>query len=306
MNIAENAKPTPSVAIAIPTYLREEALVITLGHVAAQSGADVELLVVDQTPAHEPATESTLRHLCQTGNARWIRTPKPSLTGARNIALASTGADVVLFLDDDVIVSPSLVAAHLVHYADPAVAAVSGNVIQATPRAGRLPFEVARVSGVPSLSCEHPMSWAHLVGANFSVRRQAAIDVGGFDEAFAGSSNYEENDFAARLLRSGGRIVADPQAAVVHLRWPAGGCRGDAAPQEWMRSYNYLLYLCRHVRNSHEMRRIAGEAYRVGPGRDSLKGRPRAQAHALAAFAYAAARALTRWSKPPISPWSHR
>lgn len=92
MNIAENAKPVLTVAVAIPTYLREDGLVIALGYVAARSGADVELLVVDQTLAHEPATECALRHICQTRNVRWIRTPKPSLTGARNIVLASTGA----------------------------------------------------------------------------------------------------------------------------------------------------------------------------------------------------------------------
>ena len=106
MDIAENATPTPTVAIAIPTYLREEALVITLGHVERQSSEDVELVVVDQTPTHEPATETALKHLCQARNVRWIRLRKPSLTGARNIALASTRADIVLFLDDDVILGP--------------------------------------------------------------------------------------------------------------------------------------------------------------------------------------------------------
>jgi len=300
----EQAKPSPTVAVVVPTYRREEALVLTLGQVERQSGRDVELLVIDQTGVHEPATECALRRLCRLRNGRWIRLRQPSLTRARNIALASTAADIILFLDDDVILSPGLIASHLAHYGDPEIAAVCGNVIQATSEVRLLPFELARDAGVPALSCDRPEPWARLQGGNFSVRRQAAIDVGGFDEAIVGPASYEENDFAVRLLRSGGRILADPHAAVVHLRWPAGGCRQDAATQEWMRSYNYLLYGCRHVRNPCELLSIARQAYRLGPGRDSLKGHPKARVNALAAFMCALSRALAQSKRPPVSPWS--
>ena len=73
------------VSVAIPTFQRESVLIDTLE--ALQASGAGEILVVDQTPTHEPRTETRLREMDQGGRIRWLRLTEPSIPRAMNVAL---------------------------------------------------------------------------------------------------------------------------------------------------------------------------------------------------------------------------
>ncbi|MGH8129170.1 MAG: glycosyltransferase family 2 protein, partial [Gammaproteobacteria bacterium] len=56
MNRPVGERQKVSVSLIIPTYKREELLVNTLRCALAQDRDDYEIIVVDQTPQHDPAT----------------------------------------------------------------------------------------------------------------------------------------------------------------------------------------------------------------------------------------------------------
>ena len=63
------------------------------------------------------------------------------------------------------------------------------------------------------------------MGGNFSINKQLAIEIGGFDENFIGVAYRFESEFARRWLNAGYSIVFEPAAAIDHLKVDSGGTR---------------------------------------------------------------------------------
>jgi len=222
----------------IPTYRREGVLVDTLRQVLAQDPPADEVLVVDQTPdaEHEAETLAFLRDQAACGRIRWIRQFPANLPAARNRALAETSCEIVIFIDDDVILSPGFVAAHVANYSDPRVTAVAGQILDSDRKT---------VSELPKPARRRRFGWLHFPlnydkrafvvggrGCNFSVRREAALAIGCFDPNYTGRACREESDFFLRLGRAGGMCVFDPRASLVHIGWLPGGCNWVGWPQK--------------------------------------------------------------------------
>ena len=60
------------------------------------------------------------------------------------------------------------------------------------------------------------------MGGNFTIRREIALKLGGFDEQFVSVGYNFESEFAYRLNRAGYRIFYEPEACVHHLRVTEG------------------------------------------------------------------------------------
>jgi GT2 family glycosyltransferase len=91
---------------------------------------------------------------------------------------------------------------------------------------------------------------ASFKGGNHSVRVNDVKEIGGYDEHYIGMAHREESDFAIRLWKSGRLIVFDPDAGLVHLGAPAGGCRHKEGKKqvlkEWMITFPSLYFMFRH------------------------------------------------------------
>ena len=87
----------PTIAIGIPTYLRDQVLVDTLRYVLAQDPPPDEIVIVDQSPTHDEATTLFLEQLRKAGKINLIAQTEPSLTKARNRILVESTSDVVCF-----------------------------------------------------------------------------------------------------------------------------------------------------------------------------------------------------------------
>jgi len=209
------------ISIVIPTYKREQVLVDSIRDLLALEEPAAEIVVVDQTPQHEPATETFLREAEAAGRLRHVRLAQPSITAAMNAGLTHSSQSVVLFLDDDIRPDASLVAAHWqAHQSHPGVL-VAGRVLQ--------PWDCE--------GCEYPTDGPFLfastrerwidefMGGNFSLARDAALAMGGFDENFVRVAYRFEAEFAHRWRASGGSIFFAPRALIHHLKVAAGGTR---------------------------------------------------------------------------------
>jgi GT2 family glycosyltransferase len=214
-----------TVSVIIPTYRREAPLRRCLTDVLAQRAAAFEVLVVDQSPEHEPETWAVLRALPP--HARHVRLSQPSVTAAVNAGVRMATAPLLLFLDDDIeIADRELLARHTRHYDDPSIAGVVGRIVNAEGSGDRPRPAAAGPLGFLSMNFDHPyaMDVPTAAGANMSFRRELVERLGGFDERYTANAFRWETDFSVRVIRSGYRIRYDPEARVVHHYGTPGGC----------------------------------------------------------------------------------
>lgn len=213
-----------SISVVICTYLREESLRNVLRDITAQDLLPREVIVVDQTPEHEAATDVLLRALAPL--VRHQRQEEPNLPAARNVGLGLASGDVVLFVDDDVRLPPSLLAEMCTAFRTGAIDAAGPLVVVGCAPPGA---DEAIRYGLRGDWMERPfvkVSW--LIGACMAVRREAIDVVGGFDEALGRldpSSSGEDRDFTRRLSGAGFSVAVIPSIRVVHESDRSGGCR---------------------------------------------------------------------------------
>lgn len=210
----------PSISIAIPTYRRERVLVDTLSDLLELSPGAAEILVLDQTDCHDAGTGAQLQAWADAGKIRWIRLAEPSITHAMNRALRSARHEIVLFLDDDIRPEPALVSSHLAAHARHTDGLVAGRVIQ--PWQENIEFGTERAFHFAS-----PRSALvrDFMGGNFSIRRDLAVRLGGFDENFVRVAYRFEAEFAHRYCADGRQIYFEPDACLHHLKATSGGTR---------------------------------------------------------------------------------
>lgn len=207
--------PPPSAAIVIPTRGRPEYLDAALATISPQArAAGAEIVVVDDGP------DARTHAVAQRHGARCIEPPgrRHGLNLARNAGIDATGADLIVFADDDVAVWDGWLGALLDAAAKlPDEAGVITGPIRARvedhrfPRCGRETGPVTEQDFGPA-DADVPHAW----GANLAIRRSALERVGPFDPALSGGGDEEE--WERRWLAAGGRIRYVAAAGVDHRR----------------------------------------------------------------------------------------
>ena len=264
---------TRRLSVVVPTYRREALLLRTLADLLRQAWPDFEVIVVDQTPVHEPATQAYLDTLAP--RIVHLRQARPSVVAAANTGTRAATGEVVVFVDDDIrIDDPAFLAAHAAAYDDPAVAGVAGRVLDADdPRPGR--FDARAADPVWGFFYS---GWTHdrraevtsAPGANMSFRRALVLAVGGFDERLTGNAFRWENAVCLTLRRAGHRVVYDPAPTVHHFYGSPGGnenlhLMGRApASHGWYRDFfhNHTYVTLKHMPRS-VLPRLLWRVYRA-------------------------------------------
>lgn len=206
----------PSPSIVIPTRARPVYLDVALESVMAQARqVGAEVVVVSDGP-DEATDRVTLGH-----GARLLTLPEPrGANAARNAGIGATSGDPVIFLDDDVCVSPGWLATLLAGMRTAPEYDVFGGPMHARlegggPRAcGRESPPITTLELGPQ-DRDAALVWA----ANMAVRRAALSRVGLFDESIHGRG--EEEDWELRYKSAGGRIRYIAAAGVEHRRTQA-------------------------------------------------------------------------------------
>jgi GT2 family glycosyltransferase len=237
----------PAAAIIIPTRGRAGYLDDALASIAPHAReAGAEVIVVDDGP-DEATGAAARRH-----GARYLEEGAgQGLNAARNRGAAATGAALLIFTDDDVIVDdawlPSLLAADANEPDD--VGALTGPIRPVIEdhyfrSCGREGGPVSGFDlGPADTDCEK--AW----GANLAIRRTWFETVGPFDPTIGGGDDEEE--WERRLLSAGGRIRYLAAAGLDHVR------RGEDAR---------LGSLCQAARARGRVARRRDEAAGRAPG----------------------------------------
>ncbi|MGG6297670.1 hormogonium polysaccharide biosynthesis glycosyltransferase HpsN [Leptolyngbya sp. AN02str] len=227
---------TPLISVIVPTYHREEPLRHTLDSLLAQTYPDVEILVVDQTIAHDPDTTELLQTLSDKGLIEWHRVEWANLPAARNYGVRRSMGSILVFIDDDVELPPHFLWAHVHNYQHPETAGVAGRVL---PPAHTDQPLVRPQLHLPPEAQDPAIAWFYLDfsntlqaqavltarGCNMSFRRELFFQWNlWFDERFGGCAVREESDFCLRVRRTGMQIWYDPTAKLTHFGEQTGGC----------------------------------------------------------------------------------
>jgi glycosyltransferase involved in cell wall biosynthesis len=224
-------EPQPlRISVVIPTHRRPEVLVGLLASVTDLDPAPDEVIVVDNDPG-----PSDCRALVDAVDFKYIREDRRGLNVARRTGLAAASGDVVVFTDDDCIVSPGWLAALPEVFADPLVAVAAGPGFAFELDTGaqlRREEEAGFGKGLAPRRFDwrrRPPSNAGAVGSgnSMALRRELALALEVFPpELDAGTRAPAAGDLFAifRLLAAGFDAVYEPRMVFWH-RHPAGGLR---------------------------------------------------------------------------------
>ena len=209
--------PHPSLTLVMPTIGWKEPFGICIRAALAVLGSQDEALVVFDGPP--PPAPAWLLHsrvdLLSTGR-------RSGPAAARNRAAQQARDDILLFVDADVELHPDAMERIRAHFdADPELAAVFGSYDD-RPAA---PGVVSRFRNLlhHHTHSSHPGPATTFWAGCGAVRRQAFLDLGGFDANTYKRPCVEDIEFGLRLSDAGGRILLDPAIQGTHQkRWSLG------------------------------------------------------------------------------------
>jgi len=192
----------------------------------------LEVLVVDNGSRDGTAERVRARFASYPVPLRVVVEPSPGIAAARNRALKASESEILIFVDDDVTLRPNFVGGHLSAFDDPEVVATGGRILPVFAE-GTDP-EIRRTfgEGVGGPAAVYDMGTEPLpigadqaistmpFGANFAIRRLAALGVGGFNQNLGWNRKDmipgEETELLLRLSRSGAAMAYVPSAVAEH------------------------------------------------------------------------------------------
>lgn len=229
----ENATLTAPVfrcSVVVTTWKRPVLLRDTVESLIHQTYPEVEIVVVCDGEDEEVRTIAET--YCENTRIRWIfHVENRGLPAARNTGAKEARGDVILFLDDDVVADPELLAVHMhAHLSasegrriavccqaeEDRYTPLETYVDQCLHTAWRQTLDGFRAalsaSGEDSVGEEiERIVW---FGLNCSIRRDLFVSVGGFNESLKASD--EEMELGLRLHLAGIEILFEPCRLLTH------------------------------------------------------------------------------------------
>jgi GT2 family glycosyltransferase len=211
----------PRCTVVIPSHDRPASLEAVVSALAAQTVPPEQFEVVVVLDGPSPASVAMMTALRDAGRLpqlRWLEQPRQGQAAARNAGAAEAGARVLVFLDDDVVPEPDLVATHLAHHEAGEPIAVLGDSRFVRKRGSY--YHLLSWAWWEDLFSERtrpgrPAALHDFCAGNVSARREDFQASGGFDPAFTGYGG-EDYELGYRLLQRGVRFVPDRRARAAH------------------------------------------------------------------------------------------
>lgn len=215
-------------SIVIPTYNHADNLRLTLAALdkhLPQSGT-VEIVVVDNgsTGAAASVVDEMARRFRI--EMKSIRESRPGLHRARHAGARAASGELLIYLDDDVTISGSWLAAYQAAFEDPTLAAAGGRVLAKWPTAQPMPAAQIPADYLSVLNYGDARlligRGQGINGCNYAIRKSVLFEMGGFHpDAFpdAGMVWFRgdgEAGLTGKLLANGLKVAYLPRAVVWH------------------------------------------------------------------------------------------
>ncbi len=211
-------------SVVINTYNRALSLPDTLDGLTRQIDQNFEVVVVNG-----PSTDGSGELLeGWSDRVRVINFDEVHLGKSRNVGIRAAAGDVVAFIDDDAVPEPDWVSGLRAGFEDERVAGAGGLVWDHTGVELQYRYSACSRIGDPRFDLVGPFdeymypgadAFMYLQGTNCSFRREALVEIGGFDETI--EYYLDEVEVCMQLIDRGHRLAVLDGAAVHHHYLPS-------------------------------------------------------------------------------------
>jgi glycosyltransferase involved in cell wall biosynthesis len=210
------------VSVVIPTLNRSRVLAQTLDRIENQTipRDQYEVIVVDNASTDD--TQAVLAEKrASYPNLRPFFQSKPGAAATRNTGLRGASAEIILFIDNDILAEPDLIEQHLKYHSLNPNSSIIGSVV--TPWNQKtdpfLRYLHHRRIYNPYTITSGPMDFSYYHTGNVSTPRSTLLAVGGFNEDFF-IYGMEDIELGYRLQQAGSRMINGERARAVHQYFP--------------------------------------------------------------------------------------
>lgn len=217
-----------------------------------------ELIVVDDSDSPNVRLQNLVTDRpCE---IRYLWNRSVGLSRANNTGIAKARYDLIVFTQDDILVTPTWfgVLVRSLLEAQPRTV-VTGKVLPGGEEAGG-GFAPSTKSDEQIEVYEGRIASDVLYVQNMAIFRSAFDEIGGFDPDLGPGTPFpaaEDNDFAFRLLEAGYRIVYNPNAVIYHRAWRS---EDEYLWLHWNYGRGQGAFYSKYfsLRDRHMIRRMAG------------------------------------------------
>jgi glycosyltransferase involved in cell wall biosynthesis len=239
------SKKPPLISIVIPTYNRRQLLSYTLDSIVKQQFeyGSFEVIVVDDGSS-DGSEEVAKQYEGRLDTKYCFQEDKGyRVASARNLGIARASGEIIVFVDSGVLLASGALKAHWEHHASRWEPSALIGYVYGFDQSDEHALELMQL-----IDCENPdrtidffqktrmyldireaayeryqdridllpAPWVFFWTCNVSVRRDAVLEAGGFDENFDLTWGVEDQDLGLRLCKKGVSLYLCRQAAAIH------------------------------------------------------------------------------------------
>lgn len=176
------------ISVVIPAYNSEKTIQYTIESVLQQTFKDFELIVID-----DGSQDSTYQVVSSFSDSR-IRVfsyPNAGVSASRNRGISKANGEFIAFLDSDDLWTPDKLEAQLRALEDNPQAAVAYSWTDYIDESGQFLYPGNHPTATGEVYSQLLLTNFIENGSNPLIRREALIQVGGFDESLFGPEDWE-------------------------------------------------------------------------------------------------------------------
>jgi glycogen(starch) synthase len=239
--------PRLTVSVVIPTTGRRQCLPKCIASLRRQTYRPLEVVIVVG-----PSKDGSYDYVSSLTDMKVTKVDRLNASFARNTGLRLAAGDLIAFIDDDAIATPTWLEelVRVFEAEGPTCGGVAGLVVnengpgrpvQAMNNTLNDLGETVECRLAPSeFNDPDGSEFIYFMGANMAVRRDAILAAGGFDETYL--YLFEDADLSVAIIKAGYRLFHHPKALVHHLPAPSHTRRTPYDPAAYYAYARHQMY----------------------------------------------------------------